>query len=259
MIPELGIIEGYFGVPWTHAERKDVLARLRPLGYSFYHYAPKADAFLRRRWRERHPDAALAELADLASHCRSLGMRFGIGLSPYELYRDYSGPAKAEFLAKLRALDDDRPRRPRDPVRRHARRRVRPCREGSRHRPCGDGGHARDPDRDVPDLLLGRPDARRRLRRTARGLPRGPRPQARSARRRLLDRGGNLHPRVQPRPPGSRGGRPAAQADPVGQLPRQRRSPHVPLPAPARDSRGARARSHPTSPRTRSTPPCNPT
>jgi hypothetical protein len=106
MIPELGIIEGYFGAPWAHAERKDVLARLRPLGYSFYHYAPKADDFLRRRWRERHPDAALAELADLASHCRSLGMRFGVGLSPYELYRDYSGAAKADFLAKLRALDD---------------------------------------------------------------------------------------------------------------------------------------------------------
>jgi hypothetical protein len=106
MIPELGIIEGYFGIPWVHAERKDVLGRLRSIGYSFYHYAPKADGFLRRRWRERHPDAAAAELAELASHCRSLGMRFGVGLSPYELYRDYSGAAKADFRAKLRALDD---------------------------------------------------------------------------------------------------------------------------------------------------------
>jgi hypothetical protein len=105
MIPELGVIEGYFGVPWTHAERKHVVAQVWQLGYSFFHYAPKADAFLRRRWRERHPEAALGELAELASHCRSLGMRFGIGLSPYELYRDYSGTAKAEFLAKLRALD----------------------------------------------------------------------------------------------------------------------------------------------------------
>ena len=33
-------------------------------------------------------------------------MRFGIGLSPYELYRDFSGTAKADFLAKIRALDD---------------------------------------------------------------------------------------------------------------------------------------------------------
>lgn len=105
MIPELGLIEGYFGIPWKHAERKYVVTQVQQLGYSFFHYAPKADAFLRRRWRERHPEAALVELAELASHCRSRGMRFGIGLSPYELYRDYAGAAKTEFLAKLRALD----------------------------------------------------------------------------------------------------------------------------------------------------------
>ncbi len=106
MIPELGVIEGYFGQPWSHAERKLVAGELRRLGFSFFHYAPKADDFLRRRWRERHPDAAIAELADLSSHCRSLGLRFGVGLSPYELYRDFSGPAKTDFIAKVRALDD---------------------------------------------------------------------------------------------------------------------------------------------------------
>jgi hypothetical protein len=105
MTPELGIVEGYFGKPWRHPERKHVIAALRPVGYSFFHYAPKADAFLRRRWREAHPDAAFAELADLAAHCRSLGVRFGVGLSPYELFRDFSGAAKADFLGKVRALD----------------------------------------------------------------------------------------------------------------------------------------------------------
>lgn len=106
MIPELGVIEGYFGRPWRHEDRKLVVAQLRVLGFSWFHHAPKADAFLRRRWRERHPPAALAELADLSSHCRSLGMRFGVGLSPYELYRDDSDPAQADFLAKIRALDE---------------------------------------------------------------------------------------------------------------------------------------------------------
>lgn len=106
MAPELGIIEGYFGRPWQHEDRKRVLAPLRELGYSWFHHAPKADAFLRRRWREPHPPAAFSQLADLSEHCRSLGMRFGIGLSPYELYRDYTGPAKADFVAKLRSLDE---------------------------------------------------------------------------------------------------------------------------------------------------------
>lgn len=106
MVPELGVIEGYFGRPWRHEDRKRVLTALQELGFSWFHYAPKADAFLRRRWREPHPDAELAELADLSAHCRSLGLRFGVGLSPYELYRDISGHTLASFTAKVRALDD---------------------------------------------------------------------------------------------------------------------------------------------------------
>lgn len=106
MIAELGVIEGYFGRPWSHADRKHVMTRLRDIGYSWFHYAPKADAFLRRRWREPHPSDAFAELAELSGHCRGLGMRFGVGLSPYELYRDFSGPGRADFIAKVRALDD---------------------------------------------------------------------------------------------------------------------------------------------------------
>jgi hyaluronoglucosaminidase len=106
MVPELGVIEGYFGKPWSHEDRKRVLTRLQELGFSWLHYAPKADAFLRRRWREPHPAASLAELADLSTHCRGLGLRFGVGLSPYELYRDVSRPAKTAFVAKIRALDE---------------------------------------------------------------------------------------------------------------------------------------------------------
>jgi len=106
MVPELGVIEGYFGKPWAHEDRKQVVTRLRDLGFSWYHYAPKADAFLRRRWREPYPSAAFAALADLSAHCVSLGMRFGVGLSPYELYRDFSGTGRADFVAKVRALDD---------------------------------------------------------------------------------------------------------------------------------------------------------
>ncbi|MCU0919318.1 MAG: protein O-GlcNAcase [Burkholderiaceae bacterium] len=105
MVPELGVIEGYFGRPWRHEDRWHVITRLTELGFASFHYAPKADAFLRRRWREPHPDAALDELAGLSAHCRRLGMRFGVGLSPYELYRDFSAEAQRAFIEKVRSLD----------------------------------------------------------------------------------------------------------------------------------------------------------
>ena len=66
MSPELGVVEGYFGTPWSPADRKHVIAVLAGLGYAFFHFAPKADVFLRRRWREPHPCSALADLADLS-------------------------------------------------------------------------------------------------------------------------------------------------------------------------------------------------
>ena len=48
---ELGIIEGFYGKPWTWAEREETIAFLAPHGYGFYLYAPKADPYLRRHWR----------------------------------------------------------------------------------------------------------------------------------------------------------------------------------------------------------------
>lgn len=110
MTPELGLIEGFFGRPWSWRERADTISFLAPHGYRFYLYAPKADGFLRRNWQELHPDAEMEQLATLGVHCRKLGVRFGIGLSPFELHlqpgRDWQD-ALARKLAHLDALRPD--------------------------------------------------------------------------------------------------------------------------------------------------------
>ncbi len=105
MTPELGIIEGYFGRCWTPDARRAVISRLGPAGYRFFHYAPKIDAQLRRDWRVAHAPAAMADLTDLAGHCQSLGVRFGIGLTPYGAHLDFSSGTRSALKAKLAALD----------------------------------------------------------------------------------------------------------------------------------------------------------
>ena len=105
MAPELGVIEGYFGHPWAAPDRHSVVTALAKRGYGFFHFAPKADAFLRRRWREPHPEQASREIAALSAHCRREGLRFGVGLSPFDLYRSPDREAMAAFTAKVRALD----------------------------------------------------------------------------------------------------------------------------------------------------------
>ncbi len=105
MTPELGIIEGFFGRPYSDEERAGMVRALAPHGYGFYLYAPKADALLRRSWRDPYPDDRLERLADFAAVCRESGVRFGVGLSPYELFLGFDGPAKDALSAKLAQLD----------------------------------------------------------------------------------------------------------------------------------------------------------
>ncbi len=104
-IPELGIVEGYFGRPWTFADRAAVMRTLAPHGYRFFLYAPKADEFLRRRWREAHPAAIGDALGQFAAACRAAGVRFGVCLSPYEVYRNFDDEARAALRARIAALD----------------------------------------------------------------------------------------------------------------------------------------------------------
>jgi hyaluronoglucosaminidase len=105
MTPELGIIEGYFGRCWTHAERCAVISRLGPAGFGFFHYAPKVDTLLRRDWQQAYPEAAIDGLRELSAHCRSLGVRFGVGLTPYGAHLDFDAGTRASLKAKLAALD----------------------------------------------------------------------------------------------------------------------------------------------------------
>lgn len=102
---DLGIIEGFYGKPWTWQEREDTIAFLAPAGYGFYLYAPKADPYLRRRWREPHPAEAADGLGRLAGRCRELGVRFGVGLSPYEVYRRFDDAARQALADRLAFFD----------------------------------------------------------------------------------------------------------------------------------------------------------
>ena len=101
----LGIIEGFYGPVWNWQERQQLVRALAPHGYGFYLYAPKADAFLRRRWQEPHPPAMVAELAEFGRFCRQHGLRFGIGLSPFEIFNRFDDAARTALAAKLELLD----------------------------------------------------------------------------------------------------------------------------------------------------------
>jgi hypothetical protein len=105
MTPDLGIIEGFYGKPWSWEARHETVEQLAAYGYRFYLYAPKFDPYLRRKWQEPYPDALAARLEKLSEHCRKNGVRFGAGLTPYELFNNFDPASKAALRNKLEFLD----------------------------------------------------------------------------------------------------------------------------------------------------------
>ncbi|HYE27873.1 MAG TPA: beta-N-acetylglucosaminidase domain-containing protein [Allosphingosinicella sp.] len=109
MTPPLGIIEGFFGRPWSWDERRAAVDFLAPHGFGFYLYAPKSDAYLRERWQESHPAGEMEALAEFGAHCRARGVRFGLGLSPFEIHLRGGDEWKEPLVAKLDMLAELKP------------------------------------------------------------------------------------------------------------------------------------------------------
>ena len=101
-----GVIEGFFGKPWDWPARLSGIDFLRDFGYEFYIYAPKADPFLRRRWRESMPEETQQHLCKLSERCRERGISFGIGLTPFEIYLNYDTSAQTALRSKVQQINE---------------------------------------------------------------------------------------------------------------------------------------------------------
>jgi beta-N-acetylglucosaminidase-like protein len=77
-----GVVEGYYGRPWTGEARRDVIRFLGAHRLNAFLYAPKNDEFHRTRWREPYPASALADLRTTATAARKARVAFIYGLSP---------------------------------------------------------------------------------------------------------------------------------------------------------------------------------
>lgn len=105
----VGIIEGFFGKTWRWDDRAAYAEFLSSLGFQFYIYAPKQDRFLRQQWRDAWPEATAEHAAATGKIYREKSLKFGIGLSPFELHRDDKADNAAALRRKARALNDVEP------------------------------------------------------------------------------------------------------------------------------------------------------
>ena len=78
-----GIVEGFYGTPWSHDARLDAISFLAPRGMNAYVYAPKDDAKHRADWRVPYDAGRAARSSASSPRTRDEhGARFGFAISP---------------------------------------------------------------------------------------------------------------------------------------------------------------------------------
>lgn len=103
--PYLGVIEGFFGRSWPFIERQNYAKFLKENGYQFYIYAPKGDPYLRKSWQEDWPSETADQLKELVKQYQRCGLDFGVGLSPFEIYKNYDAEAQQNLKNKVSRLN----------------------------------------------------------------------------------------------------------------------------------------------------------
>ncbi|MCM3661699.1 beta-N-acetylglucosaminidase domain-containing protein [Georgenia satyanarayanai] len=118
LMPIRGAIEGFYGIPWSHEARLDLLEFSGAHKLNTYIYTPKDDLLLRAQWRELYEGEELERMAELVEQAGEHHVDFTFALSPandmcYSSDEDYKATiAKFEQLRDLGvdsfyvALDD---------------------------------------------------------------------------------------------------------------------------------------------------------
>ncbi len=104
-VPHRGVVEGFYGTPWSHQARLSQIAFYARHKMNVYIYGPKDDPWHRDKWREPYPEAEAKRISELATYARSLGVNFywaihpGVDIKWTEQDRDY-------LVAKLEKMYD---------------------------------------------------------------------------------------------------------------------------------------------------------
>jgi hyaluronoglucosaminidase len=101
-----GVIEGFYGNPYTHEQRLELVDFIAERGMNTFVYGPKDDPLMRARWRDPYDSEGLRRLAELVDRCNQRQVRLMYCVSPgFSMH--YSSPGDMDALvAKLASVAD---------------------------------------------------------------------------------------------------------------------------------------------------------
>ena len=77
-----GIVEGFYGTPWTHEDRLDQIRFYGENKMNTYIYAPKDDPYHRENWREEYPESEMKRMNELIETSNENKVDFVFAISP---------------------------------------------------------------------------------------------------------------------------------------------------------------------------------
>lgn len=103
---KFGIIDGYYGNPWGHEERMDMISFMGTVGLNTYVYGPKNDKKHRDEWRSSYTERELNNFREVIARCQSRKIQFFFTLGT-GVDMAYSGQKDFEIMMdKFRKLYD---------------------------------------------------------------------------------------------------------------------------------------------------------
>lgn len=77
-----GVIEGFYGRPWTMKQRLELFSWMQAWGMNTYMYGPKDDLKMRAAWRELYDESELSDLKVLLRACQEKDIAFVYTIAP---------------------------------------------------------------------------------------------------------------------------------------------------------------------------------
>jgi hypothetical protein len=101
-----GVIEGFYGRPWSAGQRAEMLDWIKAAGMNVFAYAPKDDIKIRARWRELYDATEAENLAALAKAANARGITLMGAVSPCLDIRHSDAREIAALNRKIGQLDE---------------------------------------------------------------------------------------------------------------------------------------------------------
>jgi len=94
-----GIIEGFYGEPWSHQNRLDIIDFCGRNKMNTYWYAPKDDVYHREKWRDDYPEEEMKKIDELIKTSKDNFVDFVFCVSP-GLSMKFSDQKEFDLLCK---------------------------------------------------------------------------------------------------------------------------------------------------------------